>query len=91
MSFKTRSVAPLTFIKLSWANCYMPRTLRQKRDHIEKPEDRDWLSWYNSLTPKDHEKYLEKLGLDKSDQEELDEVKKELKKAKEHPQEKEEE
>lgn len=61
----------------------MPRTLNRKREKIEKPEDKDWLKWYQGLTPKDHAQYLAKLGLDKSDQEELEEVKKELKKAKE--------
>ncbi len=60
----------------------MPRTLQRKRDHIEKPEDQEWLKWYNDLTPQDHEKYLAKLGLDKEDKEELEEIKKELKKAK---------
>ena len=61
----------------------MPRTLRQKRDRIEKPEDKEWLKWYNSLTSKDHEGYLTKLGLGKEDKEELAELKRELKKAKE--------
>ena len=63
----------------------MPRSLRQKRDHIEKPEDSEWLKWYNTLSKKDHEQYLAKLGLDKEDQEDVEEVKRELKKAKEEP------
>jgi hypothetical protein len=65
------------------------RSLQRKRDHIEKPEDKEWLKWYNGLSQQDHQKYLAKLGLDKEDQEELNEIKKELKKAKEEPEEEE--
>lgn len=56
---------------------------RKMRDHIEKPEDKEWLKWYNNLSKADHKQYLAKLGLDNEDEEELKEVKKELKKAKE--------
>lgn len=61
----------------------MKRKLQKKDGKIEKPEDMEWRKWYEGLSSKDHEKYLAKLGLDLSDKEELEEVKKELKKAKE--------
>lgn len=41
------------------------------RDHIEKPEDKIWKEWFTKLKPEDHEHYLEKLGLDQEDMEEL--------------------
>ncbi|MBU0635823.1 hypothetical protein KKE06_02245 [Candidatus Micrarchaeota archaeon] len=60
----------------------MTRSKSLRDPKIEKPEDSEWLKWYKGLSQKDHEKYLAKLGLDASDQEELSEIKKELKKAK---------
>ena len=38
---------------------------------IAKAEDKTWKEWYNNLTPEDHDKMLEKLGLDKEDREEF--------------------
>ena len=44
---------------------------------ISKAEDKVWHDWYDKLTPEDHCKMLEKLGLDKED---IDEFKQEIKK-----------
>jgi hypothetical protein len=41
---------------------------------ISKPEDKIWREWYNKLTPEDHDKMLQKLGLDEEDREEFKEV-----------------
>jgi hypothetical protein len=34
---------------------------------IEKPEDKEWRKWYDTLDNKEHEKKLAMLGLDKED------------------------
>ncbi|MBN1941388.1 MAG: hypothetical protein JW772_04370 [Candidatus Diapherotrites archaeon] len=41
-----------------------------KKQKIEKPEDKDWLDWYNKLDNKEHEKKLAQLGLEKEEIEE---------------------
>lgn len=33
----------------------------------EKAEDKVWNEWFDKLGPKDHDKYLKKLGLDDED------------------------
>ena len=41
------------------------RTLKPKKEgRIEKPEDKTWNEWYNTLDKKEHEKMLAQLGLD---------------------------
>jgi hypothetical protein len=53
----------------------MPRRTKPKPEgKIEKPEDKSWKEWYNSLDVKEHENYLSKLGLDKDDIEEWEEA-----------------
>lgn len=51
--------------------------MRQKlaREKIEKPEDAEWRNWFNQLSQKDHETYLEKLGLTKEDRDGIEEIK----------------
>lgn len=51
---------------------------KSMRDHIEKPEDKVWKDWFTKLKPEDHEHYLEKLGLDQEDMEELPEIETQL-------------
>lgn len=49
----------------------MPLRSRMKAEgKIDKPEDREWKKWYEGLDPKEHEKKLAMLGLDKEDIEE---------------------
>jgi len=57
------------------------RSLRKPAEEkvISKPEDKMWKDWYEKLSPKEHEEYLSKLGLSKS---ELEEFHKEMKKEK---------
>ncbi|MEW6295581.1 MAG: hypothetical protein AB1467_04780 [Candidatus Diapherotrites archaeon] len=57
------------------------RSLRKQVEGkvISKPEDKTWKEWYEKLSPKEHEEYLSKLGLSKS---ELEEFHKEMKKEK---------
>lgn len=38
---------------------------------ISKAEDKVWKEWYEKLTPADHDKMLQKLGLDEEDREEF--------------------
>ena len=53
----------------------MPRRMKLKPGgKIEKGEDKAWQEWYNELDVKEHENYLSKLGLDKEDIEEWEEV-----------------
>ena len=49
---------------------YFSMALRRRRvpdGRIEKPEDRDWQQWYETLPAEEHEKLLGQLGLDKED------------------------
>lgn len=41
---------------------------------IEKPEDKEWKKWYETLGVEEHEQYLGKLGLDREDIEEWEEA-----------------
>lgn len=59
------------------------RAKSPKSGKIEKPEDQEWNKWFGTLSKDDHKKYLQKLGLDEDDLEEMDEVKKELHEAEE--------
>jgi len=53
----------------------MPRRIKPRSEgKIEKPEDKAWQEWYNGLDVKEHEARLAKLGLDKEDIEEWEEV-----------------
>lgn len=61
----------------------MPRTLKKPKGKIDKPEDREWREWFSKLGKKDHERLYAKLGLTDEDEEELEEVRKELKAARE--------
>ena len=38
---------------------------------ISKSEDKVWKEWYDKLTPADHDKMLQKLGLDEEDREDF--------------------
>ncbi len=46
------------------------RTRMRSEGKIEKPEDREWKKWYETLDTKEHEKKLALLGLGKEDIEE---------------------
>ena len=48
---------------------------KPKRDHIEKPEDKERKKWFDHLSPKEHEEYLSKLGLDEEDKQAIQEIK----------------
>ena len=63
----------------------MRQSVRKKEGPIEKLEDKAWRAWYEGLSKKDHEQYHAKLGLTEADEEELEEVRKELKQAKTNP------
>ena len=55
----------------------MPRKAKikpQPEGKIEKPGDKEWNNWYESLDVKEHEKHLAQLGLDKEDIEEWEEI-----------------
>lgn len=56
----------------------LSRKKAPKSGKIEKAEDKEWREWFNTLTKDDHKKYLQKLGLDEEDLDEMDEIKKEL-------------
>ena len=43
------------------------RNRARQEGRIEKPEDREWKKWYDTLDIKEHEKKLAMLGLDKED------------------------
>ncbi len=34
---------------------------------ITKPEDKEWLSWYNNLSSEEHLQHMKQLGLSKED------------------------
>jgi hypothetical protein len=41
---------------------------------IEKPEDKAWREWFDSLGKEEHEQHLAQLGLDKEEIEEWEEL-----------------
>ncbi len=47
------------------------RDLNNKKP-ISKPEDKQWLEWYNNLSPEEHRKHIKLLGLSDSDLLDLD-------------------
>jgi len=50
------------------------RLKRAPRGKIEKPEDKAWREWFDNLDVKAHEAHLAKLGLDKEDIAEWEEL-----------------
>jgi hypothetical protein len=65
----------------------MPRKMKKPPEgkRIEKTEDKAWSQWFKGLSEKDHEGYLAKLGLDKEEidewEEDVQDIKKDKKKA----------
>ena len=51
---------------------YMPKK-KEGKPIGNKVEDKPWREWFDKLSLEDHDKYLEKLGLDNEDIEEFNE------------------